>query len=444
MITQRRLAMKNNTALRILVLVAAAALMSTFMVSCGAPASTGQADPPPSAPSVPDLTVPPPGSQATLEKWDSFSEEKKNEAWAGYLAENVTETVAAPVTKTAPPAAVVVGELTRAPIDLYYYGLGELKAGREQRVSPLVTGVVASLYVNEGDFVEPGDLLFSLDSNDLIRDIELVSDKWNAELELAQIRLNETLADYEALNSLYERDLISKSENDSARKSWEEAKIAYEKVRLAKTTELEKLQENLRTSLTVSPGRGYVSAISFNAGEQINSGDFIEIVDIENIVISIPVPENIITRVAIGNMVFAKQASAPSYSLEGEVTGRGIISDSNRSFEVIAQLDNPDERLLPGMLMEAQIRIAQLTPNFIIPKESLLSDGSEHFIFIIDKTAARRVPVTMGQSRGTLVQISGAINEGDLLVLQGQSYLREGAAVKIVETREYLPERREL
>jgi RND family efflux transporter MFP subunit len=304
--------------------------------------------------------------------------------------------------------------------------------------------VVASLYVNEGDFVEPGDLLFSLDSNDLIRDIELVSDKWNAELELAQIRLNETLADYEALNSLYERDLISKSENDSARKSWEEAKIAYEKVRLAKTTELEKLQENLRTSLTVSPGRGYVSAISFNAGEQINSGDFIEIVDIENIVISIPVPENIITRVAIGNMVFAKQASAPSYSLEGEVTGRGIISDSNRSFEVIAQLDNPDERLLPGMLMEAQIRIAQLTPNFIIPKESLLSDGSEHFIFIIDKTAARRVPVTMGQSRGTLVQISGAINEGDLLVLQGQSYLREGAAVKIVETREYLPERREL
>ena len=59
----------------------------------------------------------------------------------------------------------------------------------------------------------------------------------------------------------------------------------------AKTTELERLRENLRTSLTVSPGRGYVSSISFNAGEQINSADFIEIVDIENIVISIPVPE---------------------------------------------------------------------------------------------------------------------------------------------------------
>ena len=202
--------MRINSTLGTMVLLAAVAFMSVSVISCGASASTNQSETVRSGTSAPDLTVPPPSSQATQEKWDSFSEEKKKEAWAGYLAENGPEAVPAPTTKTAPPTAVVVGELTRAPIELYYYGLGELKAGREQRVSPLVAGVVASVYVNEGDFVEPGDLLFSLDSNELIRDIELVSDKWNAELELAQIRLNETLADYEANNSLYDRDLISK------------------------------------------------------------------------------------------------------------------------------------------------------------------------------------------------------------------------------------------
>ena len=146
----------------------------------------------------------------------------------------------------------------------------------------------------------------------------------------------------------------------------------------------------------------------------------------------------------IGNEVLAKQASAPSWSLEGEITGRGVVSDSNRSFEVIAEFDNPDERLLPGMLMEAQIRIAQLTPNFIIPKESLLQDGADQFIFTIQNNLARRVPVTRGQARGNLVQVSGPIQEGDLLVLQGQSYLREGAEVRIIDTRGYLPEKREL
>jgi len=270
------------------------------------------------------------------------------------------------------------------------------------------------------------------------------TDSPSAELELAQIRLNEALSDYESSESLYARDLITKAEYDNAKKGWEEAKIAYDKVRLARTTELEKLQENLRTSLSISPGRGYISEITFNEGEQVNTSDFVEIVDIEHIIISVQVPENIITRIRMGNEVLAKQASAPSYSLEGVVTGRGIISDNNRSFEVVAKLENPDQKLLPGMLMETQIRVTQMTSNFIIPKASLLQDGADKFIFLVKDGTARKIPVTTGQSRENLVQVSGTIVEGDLLVLQGQSYLREGMTVNIVETEEYLPESREL
>lgn len=452
------------SAIGIAVIVTAAAF---FTVSCqeavpSQEAPVSQENAPAETMAVkPDLSVPPPGSKATQEKWDSFDEAKKKEAWAAYIEENPGETAGtSPVTseepaapQTAEPAAplskspmisVVVGELTRAPITLYYYGLGELKAGQEQRVSPLVPGIVASLYVGEGDFVEEGDLLFSLDDSDLVREIELVNEKWNAELDLAQIRLKEALSDYESSDSLYQRDLITKAENDRAKKAWEEARIAYEKVRLAKTTELEKLRENLRTNIVASPGRGYVSEITFTAGEQVTSSDFVEVVDIENLALSVRVPENIITRIQTGNEVFAKQASGPEYSLKGTVTGRGIVSDSNRSYEVTARLDNPDQRLLPGMLMEAQICVAQMTSNFIIPRESLIQDGADQYIYLIKEDTAHRIPVTTGQSRGGLVQVSGAIEEGELLVLQGQSYLREGMEVKIIEIKEYLPERREL
>ncbi len=414
--------------------ITAAALL---IFSCGGNAPESE-----KAPAVgitADLSVPPPGSPATQEKWDGFDEAKKEDAWAKYIAENS----GTPTAKT-PTVSVAVGTLTKAPISLYYYGLGELKAGDESRVSPLVSGTVASLYVSEGDFVEKGDLLFSLDDSDLVRDLELVSEKWNTELELAQIRLNDALSNYESSSSLFARDLISKAENDAAAKAWEEAVIAYEKVRLAKATEIGKLQENLRTTIGLSPGRGYISEISFKKDEQVNSGDFIEIVDIEHLVISIQVPENIIPRVTIGSEVLAKQASAPAYSLQGEVSGKGIVSDNNRSFEVLARLENPDQRLLPGMLMEVQIRIAQLTSNFIIPKESLIQDGTDRFVFIIVDDTARRVPVTTGQSRGNLIQVNGALEEGDLLVLQGQTYLREGMAAKVTESRTYLPERREL
>ena len=407
---------------------------------------------------VVDLSSPPPGSNATQEKWDSFDDAKKQESWDKYVADNTaaadsTAEAAAPV-EEAPvertPGSgggggssvipVTVGELTKAPMNIYYYGLGELKAGDEIRVAPGGAGTVASLYVSEGDFVEPGDLLFSLDNNDLVKNIERSSEKWNNDLELASIRLSEASANYETTSSLYSKELIAKSEFDKAQQAWEEAELNYEKIQLAQTIEIENLQENLRTTVAISTGRGYVSNITFKKGESVNSGDYVEIIDIEKIAIIVQVPENIITRIKQGQRVVAKQASAPAYILEGVVTGMGLKADSNRTYEVIAEFDNPNQKLLPGMLMEAQIQMVQYSANFIVPKESVITEGSDRFIFRINDTIAEKVPVETGQSRGILVQINGPVEEGDLLVIQGQTYLQKGTIVKIVETKEYLPE----
>lgn len=410
---------------------------------------------------VMDLTVPPPGSPASAEKWAGFSEEKKTEAWEKYISDNsadqtgqTDQETSAAVEETAPvkkpgsrgggPVPVVVGQLNRAVIDVFYYGLGELIAGDEIRANPATAGNVASLYVKEGDFVEPGDLLFSLDSNDLVQNIERASAKWDTELELAQIRLSEARENYEVNSSLYSKQLIAKSEFDKAEQTWEEASLNYEKTRLAKAAEIENLQENLRTTVALSPGRGYVSGISFRRGEQVNSADFIEIIDIEKTVISVRVPENIITRVKEGQVVKAKQASAPEYFLEGAVIGLGLKADANRTYEVLAEFDNPSQRLLPGMLMEAQIQLIQHRSNMVVPKESVITDGGGQYVFRVSNTVAERVPVETGQSRGRLIQISGALQTGDLIVIEGQTYLQNGQSVNVTDTKEYIPETTEL
>ncbi len=413
---------------------------------------------------VVDLSSPPPGSNADQTKWDSFDDTKKQESWDKYVADNTPSADSASQTgETAPVEeavvrtpgsgggggggssiiSVTVGELTKAPINLYYYGLGELKAGDEIRVAPGSTGTVASLYISVGDFVEPGDLLFSLDNNDLVKNIERSSEKWNTDLELAAIKLNEAKDNYETTNSLYSKELISKSEYDKAKQVWEEAKLNYEKTQIAKTTEIENLQENLRTTLAISPGRGFVSDITFRRGESVNSADYVEIIDIEKIAVSILVPENIITRIKHGQRVVAKQASAPAYILEGAVISMGLKADSNRTYEVIAEFDNPNQKLLPGMLMEAQIQMVQYSSNFIVPKESVITEGSDQFIYRIKDGVAEKIPVETGQSRGALMQINGPLKEGDLLVLQGQTYLQKGTTVNVVETKEYLPDSKE-
>ena len=409
---------------------------------------------------IADLSTPPPGSNATQDKWDTFTDEKKQESWDKFLAEAAAPSDAAPAeeapaeeTEVRRPGSgggggssivpVVVGSLTSAEIDVYYYGLGELVAGHEIRVNPESSGTVESLYVSEGDFVEMGDLLFSLDNNTLVKNIERASEKWDNDLELAAIKLNEAREYYEVTSNLFPKGLISKSESDKAQQSWEEAKLYYDNIQLGKTTDIENLQENLRATLAISPARGFISGISFRMNEQVGTGDFVEIIDIENIAIKVQVPENVITRIKNGSRVVAKQASAPAYILDGLVTGVGLKADTNRTYEITAEFDNLNQRLLPGMLMEAQIQMVRYSSNFVIPKASIMTEGDLSYIFKVVDNKAEKIPVETGQSRGPMIQIIGPVNQGDNIVLNGQSYLQSGTAVNVVETREYLPERTE-
>jgi RND family efflux transporter MFP subunit len=398
---------------------------------------------------VADLSTPPPGSAATQEKWDTFTDEKKKDTWDTFIADNASPagTTPAETTSTRKPSGgssvipVIAAELEKAPMNLYYYGLGELKPGDEIRVAPGSAGTVASLYVATGDFVEPGDLLFSLDNSDLVNSIERSSEKWDNDLELAAIRLNEAKEHYETTNNLYTKNAVAKSELDKSQQAWEEAALNYEKIQLAKTTEIENLQENIRTTLSISPGRGYISAITFRETDQINTADYIEIIDIKKLAITVQVPENVITRIRQKQRVVAKQASAPEYTLSGVVTSIGLKADGNRTYEVTAEFDNPNQMLLPGMLMETQIQMVQYSASFVVPKVSVVNEGPNQYIYRIKDDIAEKVPVETGQSKGVLIQIDGPIKEGDLFAIQGQTYLQKGTAVKVVETREYIPER---
>lgn len=402
---------------------------------------------------VPDLSTPPPGSNATQEKWNSFDDAKKEGAWDKYVTEN-SSTAEKTTAKEAPVeevkkgrgggggssvVAVEVAKLSKSPLNLYYYGLGELQAGHELHVTPASNGTVVSLYVSIGDFVEPGDLLFSLDGGDLVKSIERASEKWDKDLELARIRLSESLESYETSDSLYSKELISKAEYDKAKQSWQESELNYEKIQLSKTAEIENLQDNLSTTVAISPSRGYISDMTFTKNESVNSGDYVEIIDIEKIEVAIQVPENVITRVKKGLIVIAKQASSPDYLLEGVITSVGLKSNSNRAFEVTAEFDNRNQKLLPGMLMEAQIKLVQTNVHLIVPKESVINEGANHFIYTVKDNVAVKVPVETGNSRGKFIQISGSVDKGDLFVITGQSYLQKGTTVKVIGTKEYMP-----
>ena len=397
-----------------------------------------------------DLTVPPPGSQASQEKWDGFTEEKKKESWDKYMASLNTEgepqedTQSVKTPSSSKPVSVVTAPLSTGPMEISYYGLGEVEAGRIMKITPAASGTAERVYVSEGDFVEPGDLLFALDSSDWVRDIERTGEKWNTELTLAQIRLDEASKEKERSQTFYDRDLVTRQDLEKAEQALTEAQLNLEKIRQSRETELEDLQENYSGRLGTSPGRGYVSRLSFTEGDLVTAADFVEIVNLEEVLLTIEVPENIIPRIQRDAPVKAKPPTASRYGMEGVVTGHNVLPESNRTYQVRAQLANRNQRLLPGMLMEVQILLTRLQPRFVVPQKSVISDGTDHYIFIVKDNISRRIPVELGSGRQGLVQVEGDLTEGDALVIEGQSYLKPGSAVNITATAEYTIETAEL
>ncbi|OQY31389.1 MAG: hypothetical protein B6241_14205 [Spirochaetaceae bacterium 4572_59] len=448
----------NIRSLYRLSLLFALLLIITVISGCGYPkesVKTGSEGSESAAANTPDLSVPPPGSQASQEKWDSFTDEKKKESWKKYIAslESDGESTDSGETETsgsAPPVkspsrdktvSVVTALLSRAPIDVFYYGLAEVEAGEVKKIVPSSAGTAARVFVAEGDFVEPGDLLFSMDSSEWLRDIEQAESKWDTELTLAQVRLDEALKEWERTQTFYERDLVTKQELDKSLQSLTEAQLTMDRTRISRESELESLQENYRGRLGTSPGRGYVSQLSFTEGESLNSADFVEIVNLEKLQLTIEVPENIITRIERGAAVKAKTTSAERYGMDGEITGYNVLPENNRTYQVRASLINQNQRLLPGMLMEVLIQLSRLQPRFVVPRQAVVSEGSDHYIFLVENDKSQRVPVELGPGRQGLVQINGDLSEGAELVIQGQSYLKQGSTVNVAGTESYIPDR---
>ncbi len=450
--------MKNPTLSRIVLTLAA--LMPLLLFSCNensteentakTPSESSSSENPAQEGVKADLTVPPPGSQATQEKWDTFTEEKRQESWDKYLA-SLAEgdtTQAEEVTQKAPvsskPVSVITAPLNTGPMEILYYGLGEVEAGTIMKVSPAAPGTARKVFVSVGDFVEPGDLLFSLDSSDWVRDLERSEEKWETELTLAQLRLDEAVKEVERTRTFYARDLVTRQDLEKADQALTEAQLNLDKIRLSRSTELEDLQENYAGRLGTSPGRGYVSRLSFAEGDTVNTADSVEIVNLEEVLLTVEVPENIISRIKRDAPVKAKPPTASRYGMEGVVVGHNVLPESNRTYQVRARLTNQNQRLLPGMLMEVQIVLTQLQPRFVVPQKAVISDGPDHYIFLVEENISKRIPVDLGSGRQGLIQVEGDLKEGDILVIEGQSYLKPGSPVTIAESTDYSLETAEL
>ena len=311
------------------------------------------------------------------------------------------------------PAAIKVVTQVAQPQHLLdeVQALGTARANESVEIRPRISSVVTRVAFTEGQLVREGDLLIELESSEL-----------RAELAVAEAALTESRSTYNRSESLASTQAISASSLEQLRANMQvnEAQVAAARARLENT-------------VIRAPFSGRVGLRRVSPGGFVDTSTVITTLDDTDIIkLDFSIPEAFLTVVASGMNIVARSLVYPGRTFAGTVESIDTRLDPvARSVQVRAVLANPDGALKPGMFLTVDLQ-RDRGEVLVAPEEAIVPERDEQYVFqVVDGKAVKR-QVTLGRRVPGLVEVTGGISAGDLLITEGTHKVREGSVVEVV------------
>ena len=153
--------------------------------------------------------------------------------------------------------------------------------------------------------------------------------------------------------------------------------------------------------------------------------------DLKKIIIDIKIPENYVGVLKPG-LKAEITSSAFDKVFKGNIeTISSRIDPSTRSILTRVIVDNPKFEIIPGQLMTVKI-IYEETDEIGVPESAVTIQGETAFVYIVSNEIAEKKDIKIGKRNFGKVSIISGINEGDLVISEGVSKVRDKAKVKVI------------
>ena len=317
---------------------------------------------------------------------------------------------------------------------VYEYS-GFVEAQNEVQMKARVTGMITEKYVNGGDKVEKGQLMFVIDP----RTYQATSWNYQAQVASAQADLSRVRRDADRYQKLYEQGAISKQtlDNTMAELEQSEAKVEAQKALLSSA------QVDLGETNVVAPFSGKVSANDLAVGTFVTSGTTV-LATISN---SDPVRVKFSLAEAEYLKLMAAKAedgSAPlenltivladgsTYPLKGKLTQVDrSISEGTGTLTLKAEFDNPDKLLLPGMFAHLQANVGTKKDALLVPQRAVTEIMYKTFVYVVNsENKVEMKEVKLGARVGRLWVVESGLDGTENIIVEGTQKVKKGSAVK--------------
>jgi len=317
---------------------------------------------------------------------------------------------------------------------------GSIRAQDVVSVIPQVSNRIVQIYADLGDTVTAGQSLAK------IRELPFrdAYEQAQAQFRQSQTTFNRDSTQFARQEQLYERGSISLSEFEEARATYENSRAQLEAARASLTQS----REDLENTEIRSPVNGVVLNRMVAEGDLATTGQAaFEVANMVGYETRLHLPMRDWEAVNIGMPVELRLSSREDAVARGTVSRISPqLSETTGLGEVVVSLTEVSPRVRQGMLAESRITLETRENTVIIPRSAMIERVDTYIepetntvelrrsytVFIAEgDTVARQKELSLGLEQGERVEILSGIEEGNSLIITGQSGLRDGARVRV-------------
>ena len=290
-----------------------------------------------------------------------------------------------------------------------YVGTIEEKMG--STLSFEIAGNITSIRVEEGDRVSKGQLLATINPT-------TVKEAHRA-----------TLTTLKQAQDAYRRFLPLHQSGTISDMKWVEIGSKLEQAKAAESI----ARQQLSHSTLTAPFAGVIAAKNVDLGTYVLPGQpVLKLANVAQVNAKISVPEAEISHLHVGDKVKLTVAALSGAIFRGTISEKGIDANPiSHTYDVKVGITNPQGRLLPGMVCNAQVQGSAATPSHItVPPQSIELDvDNSRFVWTVVNGKAHQQPVTTGDFEGDGIVILSGLKAGDQVIINGQQKVSEGMNV---------------
>jgi RND family efflux transporter MFP subunit len=321
---------------------------------------------------------------------------------------------------------------------------GTARAWLEAPLYARVNGYLKRFHVDIGDPVKKGQLIAEIESPEI--DQQLRQARANlavAQAALAQTQANLDLAKVGArrYGTLAKEHAVSQQEADEKQSalSAREADVQAAKAAiLAQEANVKRLEELQTFEQIVAPFEGTLISRTVDVGTLVSEGssagtrELFRVAQVGSLRVFVHLPEALLASVHEGLVARIRFDAWPGREFRGTVSRTAhAIDPSSRTMLTELSVANAEGLLISGQYAQVTLELKHSAPPLLMPSNALILRSEEpHAARVDEDGTVHYLPVKVGRDYGMQIEVLSGINEGDYIMINPTTDLREGQKVR--------------